>query len=180
LTLTPDAPEALLSPSAEALGRLREALAGAPPDVSALVDSRNWREQLLGAAIVVLRGAEPPIVAGLWRAIDSISWVAPQLISAAFLVDDDFAAQAATRLLDEGRRPPKMVGALVRAFHRLPAPNLPVVAQLGRHDRVMITEEARIGVRAVDWWLDRLPQWCEPDERARWRRQAGQLISRSS
>jgi hypothetical protein len=31
---------------------------------------------------------------------------------------------------------------------------MPVVAQLTVHDRTMATEEARIGVRGVDGWLD--------------------------
>ena len=31
---------------------------------------------------------------------------------------------------------------------------MPVLAQLGVHDRTMATEEARIGVRGVDGWLD--------------------------
>ncbi len=31
---------------------------------------------------------------------------------------------------------------------------MPVVAQLAVHDRTLATEEARIGVRGVDGWLD--------------------------
>ena len=31
---------------------------------------------------------------------------------------------------------------------------MPVLAQLAVHDRTMATEEARIGVRGVDGWLD--------------------------
>src|SRR5215470_9250224 len=63
--------------------------------------------------------------------------VAPQLIAVAFLVDERFAGTAEPRLFDQARRPPKMVGALVHAYHRLPSPSLPTVAQLTRHDRVM-------------------------------------------
>jgi hypothetical protein len=33
---------------------------------------------------------------------------------------------------------------------------MPVVAQLEQLDRLMATEEARVGVRGVDAWLDRL------------------------
>jgi hypothetical protein len=179
---SPVAAEALLSPSGVSLAQLRQALADAnePPDVLALLDSRNWREQVLGAAVVLLRGGDAAIVEALWRGIDGISWVAPQLIAVAFLVDPTFPVTAEPRLFDQARRPPKMVGALVHAYHRLPSPSLPTVAQLGRYDRVMTTEEARIGVRVIDWWLDRLPEWCEPGERARWLRLPRQPISRSS
>ena len=52
------------------------------------------------------------------------------------------------------RRPPKTIGALVRAYNRCPARRMPVVAQLGVHDRTMASEEAHIGVRGVDAWLD--------------------------
>jgi hypothetical protein len=179
---SPIAAEALLSPSETALAILRQHLAETSEavDLPALLVSRNWREQVLGAAITLLRGSDDAVVDALWRGIDGISWVAPQLIAVAFLVDDKFAATAEPRLFDQARRPPKMVGALVHAYHRLPSPSLPTVAQLGRHERVMTTEEARIGVRVVDWWLDQLPQWCAPDERTRWRRQPRQPISRSS
>ncbi|MGZ3443122.1 MAG: hypothetical protein ACXVDD_26555, partial [Polyangia bacterium] len=93
-------------------------------------------------------------LAALWRAVDGSSWVAPQLVAAAFVADGAFAARAAERLGDITRKPPKTIGALVRAYSRCPARRMPVVAQLGAHDRTMGTEEARIGVRGVDGWLD--------------------------
>jgi hypothetical protein len=57
-------------------------------------------------------------------------------------------------LAEATRRPPKTIGSLVRAYNRCPARRMPVVAQLGVHDRTMATEEACIGVRGVDGWLD--------------------------
>jgi len=90
----------------------------------------------------------------LWRAIDGASWVAPQLVAAALIADPEFEARAAERLGDVMRRPPKTIGALVRAYTRCPARRMPIMAQLGVHDRTMATEEARIGVRGVDGWLD--------------------------
>jgi hypothetical protein len=174
------APEALLQPSPDGLAQLRDRLQRAHPSLMELLASGNWRDQLLAAAILVLEGADARAATSLWSPIDGISWVAPQLVATAFLVDDAFAAQAESRLLDRVRRPPKMIGALVHAYHRLPSPSLPVVAQLLRHERVMATEEARIGVRVVDWWLDRVPAGCHADERERWRRQPRQPISRSS
>jgi hypothetical protein len=123
----------------------------------ALVGDAEWKVQLVGAASLARsRVAGAAAVDALWRAIDGTSWVAPQLVAAAFIIDDQFAAHAEARLLDVARRPPKTIGALMRAYHRSPAARLPVVAQLGRHDRTMATEEARVGVRGVDAWLDRL------------------------
>jgi hypothetical protein len=75
-------------------------------------------------------------------------------VAAAFVADGGFEARAAERLGDATRRAPKSVGALVHAYTRCPTRRMPVVAQLGMHDRVMATEEARIGVRGVDGWLD--------------------------
>jgi hypothetical protein len=115
-----------------------------------------WREQVTAAAAVALGGADEPLLEALWHAIDSASWVVPQLVAAAFLADPQFEPRAAARLTDVARRPPKTIGSLVRAYHRLPAPRLPVVAELHRHERTMATEEACIGVRGVDLWLDRL------------------------
>jgi hypothetical protein len=174
--MRPLAAEALLQPQEEAWAQLRDAWSEADPagraQLTGLVASHDWRDQLLGAAALVVGGADAAQAAALWQAVDGASWAAPQLVAAAFLVDEQFGAQAETRLCDVVRRPPKTIGALVRAYHRLPAPSLPVVAQLGRHDRVMASEEARIGVRGVDGWLDRLPMLCRDEEQARWRRMA--------
>jgi hypothetical protein len=146
---------------ASLLSRLDAACAGDwLPEAIALVGDAEWKAQLVGAAALA-RHARPPAgdaaaVNALWAAIDGTSWVAPQLVAAAFVCDAAFAAGAEQRLLEVTRRPPKTIGALVRAYHRSAAARLPVIAQLGRHDRTMATEEARVGVRGVDAWLDRL------------------------
>ncbi|MCU1277568.1 MAG: hypothetical protein JWM53_1114, partial [bacterium] len=99
-------------------------------------------------------GGDDSVLAALWHAIDGASWVAPQLVAAAFVADDAFERRAAERLGDAARRAPKTIGALVHAYTRCPSRRMPVVAQLGMHDRVMATEEARIGVRGIDGWVD--------------------------
>ncbi len=116
-------------------------------------------------------GSDGAAFAQIWRAIDGASWIAPQLVACAFFGDVGFVAHAEERLLGVERRPPKTIGALVRAYHRLPSPRLPVVAQLRRHDALLASEEARVGVRGVDAWLDRLPMLASDDSRARWLRQ---------
>jgi hypothetical protein len=160
----------LLSPQPDAIAEVRAALAEGPwrADALALL-AGSWRDQVTAAAALAVEGAggaagsiadgperlvTAPLFAALWTAIDGASWVAPQLVAAALLADPAFEPYAADWLAAPQRRPPKTIGAIVRAYNRCPARRMPVVAQLGMHDRTMATEEARIGVRGVDGWLD--------------------------
>lgn len=163
-----------------ALDRVAAALAdGWPAEALALLDA-DWRAQVVAAAALALGGADDALLAALWRAIDGASWAVPQLVAAAFFTDAAFEARAEERLLGPARRPPKTVGALVRAHHRLPAPRMAVTAQLGRLARVLGTEEAQVGVRGVDAWLDGLPARAAAPTQARWRRRPRQAISPAS
>jgi len=156
----------LLAPQPDAVGEIRDAVdrEGAWRKIAIELLAGGWRDQVTAAAALALvdadagarddRVLEAALTAALWRAIDGASWVAPQLVAAAQLVDPDFEPSAAARLTDATRRPPKTIGALVRAYNRCPARRIQVLAQLGVHDRAMATEEARIGVRGVDGWLD--------------------------
>ena len=155
------AASALLAPQPDAVAEVRAALDDGWPAAALELLAGGWREQLTAAAALALSGAASfiadssgALAVALWRAIDGASWVAPQLVAAALLADPGFEPRAAERLTAAGRRPPKTIGALVRAYNRCPARRMPVVAQLGVHDRTMATEEARIGVRGVDGWLD--------------------------
>ena len=148
----------LLTPQPEAIAELEAELdpaldAGWHDDALALL-AGGWRDQVTAAAAIALAGADDALLAALWRAVDGSSWVAPQLVAAAFIADGAFEARAAERLGDPMRRAPKTIGALVRAYTRSASRRMPVMAQLGVHDRTMATEEARIGVRGVDGWLD--------------------------
>ncbi len=151
----------LLTPKPDAIAEVRAAIAEGDwrADAVALL-AGGWRDQVTAAAAIAIappiekpRG-DDPLASALWTAIDGASWVAPQLVAAALLADPAFEPRAADRLGAPMRRPPKTIGALVRAYNRCPARRMPVVAQLGVHDRTLATEEARIGVRAVDGWLD--------------------------
>jgi hypothetical protein len=148
----------LLPPRPEALDEVRLALEGEWRAAAIELLAGGWRDQVTAAAAIAVSaaeaGANDELMAALWRAIDTPSWVAPQLVAAALLADPQFEARAADRLAESTRRPPKTIGALVRAYNRCPARRMPVVAQLTVHDRTMATEEARIGVRGVDGWLD--------------------------
>ncbi|MGZ3406952.1 MAG: hypothetical protein ACXVAN_10950 [Polyangia bacterium] len=144
----------LLAPQPDAIAELEAALDdGWRTDALPLL-AGGWRDQVTAAAAIALRGADEPLVAALWLAIDGSSWVAPQLVAAALRADGAFESRAAERLGDATRRAPKTIGALVRAYTRCESKRMPVMAQLGVHDRTMATEEARIGVRGVDGWLD--------------------------
>jgi hypothetical protein len=67
------------------------------PWVHALFDDPNWRPHLVGAiALIVDDGRHLP-VAGLWRAVDAGSWVTPQLVVTAYLVDSSFSDQCRLR-----------------------------------------------------------------------------------
>ena len=82
------------------------------------------------------------------------AWIAPWLVYNKAGTRDIMAtppSDPAQR--PEDRKPTRTVGALVPADHLCPLRRMPVVAELGRHDRTMATEEARIGVRGVDGWL---------------------------
>ena len=153
-------PSKLLPPDPDAIGELRALLSADAREPSGWRDEAAtllagpWRDQVIAAAAVALGGADDHLCAKLWDAIDGTSWVVPQLVAAALLADPSFEPRAAERLGSPMRRPPKTIGALVRAYHRCPTRRMPVIAQLGVHDHAMASEEARIGVRGVDAWLD--------------------------
>ncbi len=147
----------LLAPQPDAIGEIRDALDDGWRETAMELLAGGWRDQVTAAAAIALSGSDAvtaELSGALWLAIDGASWVAPQLVAAALIADRDFEPQAAERLTGAARRPPKTVGALVRAYNRCPARRMPVVAQLAVHDRTLATEEARIGVRGVDGWLD--------------------------
>jgi hypothetical protein len=144
----------LLPPRPEAIDEVRAALDDGWRAAAIELLAGGWRDQVTAAAAIAVAGADADLLAALWRAIDGASWVVPQLVAAALLADAEFERRAAERLTTVARRPPKTIGALVHAYNRCDARRMPVLAQLVVHDRTMATEEARIGVRGVDGWLD--------------------------
>jgi len=144
----------LLPPRPEAVDEVRAALDDGWRAAAIELLAGGWRDQVTAAAAIAVAGADADLLAALWRAIDGASWVVPQLVAAALLADAEFERRAAERLTTVARRPPKTIGALVHAYNRCDARRMPVLAQLVVHDRTMATEEARIGVRGVDGWLD--------------------------
>jgi hypothetical protein len=74
-----------------------------------LLEEGNWRAQLVGAVAVALHGPSDESVQALWAAIDRGSWVSPQLVAAASLVDPLFEGRAKEHIegiSDVPARPP--------------------------------------------------------------------------
>jgi hypothetical protein len=64
--------------------------------VAALLQEANWRPHLVGAVALLL---EPSLDCQLlWQAVDRGSWVTPQLVVTATLVDPTFREQARSRV----------------------------------------------------------------------------------
>lgn len=83
---------ALLLQSNRALGeRLDGVLAG-------WLAERSWRPHLVAAVSLLLAEPTPARRDLLWQAIDRYSWVSPQLVAAASLIDPEFAVQARKRI----------------------------------------------------------------------------------
>jgi hypothetical protein len=158
-----------LADAARLLATVRAALAStAASEPQHLLEEVGWRAQLVGAFALAVAGGDQKACTALWRAMDSGSWVSPQLAATAFLIDPAFELRAEERLLGGARRPPKLIGSLVRAYHRLPRPKMATIALLARHDVTLISEEARIGIRGVDTWLDRLGRAADPTMQQHW------------
>jgi len=66
--------------------------------VDALFASPDWRPHLLGAVALILDAGRRFDPSPLWKAIDAGSWVTPQLVTAAYLIDPAFAARLRDRI----------------------------------------------------------------------------------
>jgi hypothetical protein len=87
----------------QALQTLRSALLESrnrEREVLALLNDTNWRAQLVGAIALYLDGvdAHPDALPALWAAFDQESYVAPQLVAIARLVDPNFTTAARARI----------------------------------------------------------------------------------
>jgi hypothetical protein len=82
------------------IGRIDAALAAedAVRGVDSLFASPDWRPHLIGAAALILDGGCRLDPSWVWKAIDGGSWVTPQLVAAAYLVDPSFADRVRSRM----------------------------------------------------------------------------------
>jgi hypothetical protein len=168
--------ELLHLPSERQVFQLVEDAAAASDDVDreleALFLERNWRCHLVAAASLLATGAGPRRLDALWGAITRGTWIAPQLVATAWLLDADFEERARKLILADTW--PKTLAALGALYRQLPAPRLTVLAQLSQwasrkreHDD---EDEARDGELYVREWLAKLNGVATEPMRARWRR----------
>jgi hypothetical protein len=82
------------------IDRTQLALAAEGPGrwVGALFDDPNWRAHLVGAIAILLDGGTRLDTVALWRALDSGSWVAPQLVVTAYFADPAFQERLMERI----------------------------------------------------------------------------------
>ena len=98
------APLLLLSMrSGEARGvieRIERALSSADSSrsVDAMLASADWRHHLVAAVALILDAGQRLDPAPLWAAIDAGSWVTPQLVATAYLIDPSFADRLRARI----------------------------------------------------------------------------------
>jgi hypothetical protein len=65
---------------------------------AALFASPDWRPHLIGAVALIVDGGRRLDSTALWTAIDAGSWVTPQLVTTAYLVDPAFAERLRDRI----------------------------------------------------------------------------------
>jgi hypothetical protein len=82
------------------IDRVERALSADDPTrwVAAMFRDANWRPHLVGAIAFLLDQSETLDRELLWRAIDSGSWVIPQLVVTAVFVDPSFPEKARVRV----------------------------------------------------------------------------------
>lgn len=139
----------------------------ADAELAALFAERNWRCHLVAAATLLACGSTRSRLDGLWGALESGSWAAPQLAVAAWLLDEEFERRARRLIL--GGSWAKTAAGLGRLYRRLPSPKLQVLAQLAEA-LIGADEEARDGELYAAEWLAKLGVATTAEMRARWLR----------
>jgi hypothetical protein len=83
-----------------AIDRIERALAseGSAGSVDAMLASPDWRPHLVAAVALILDTGQRLDPAPLWAAIDGGSWVTPQLVATAYLIDPSFPDRLRTRI----------------------------------------------------------------------------------
>jgi hypothetical protein len=86
--------------TAAVIDRIELALAAddAVRGANALFASPDWRPHLVGAVALILDGDRRLDPSLMWKAIDTGSWVTPQLVTAAYLVDPSFPDRLQDRI----------------------------------------------------------------------------------
>jgi hypothetical protein len=82
------------------IDRIEHALScqGAARSADALLASPDWRHHLVAAVALILDAGARFDPAPLWAAMDAGSWVTPQLVATAYLVDPSFPDRLQSRI----------------------------------------------------------------------------------
>lgn len=123
-------------------------------EVGRLLQNRNWRIQVIGAAALVMSPEpHPSLLQELWPPIERGTWVVPQLLAAAYLRDEAFEEKA-LRLLPSAV--PKARGSALELLREC---GHPAAAGAWRPD-----DDGALHVRR---WLEMLRK-LPADRQARW------------
>jgi hypothetical protein len=150
-------------------------------DICRLLEDRNWRPHLVADVAVIVSGFQSATVKQLWCRLDSGSWVSPQMATALFLVDPDFATQAHIRLIpgcpvhpDQPQMDPlerhsatgpagtversaKCAAALLHLASILtPVPNWVQEVQASADIQILLAQDVDNARGIVDSWLGRI------------------------
>jgi hypothetical protein len=137
-------------------------------DVRRLLDDRNWRGHLIGAAAALLSDKSASYAPLLWNAFDRGSWVAPQLAVSLYCCDPAFATEAKRRIVT--RCPiadedgffrgetrdvsAKNLASLLRALAYVPSAASWVASQLAAGDvRELLKFDRDSAAEIVEWWF---------------------------
>lgn len=150
------------------IDRVERALSAGDPArwVAALFRDANWRPHLVGAIALLLDQSETLDRNLLWCAIDSGSWVTPQLIVTAVFVDPSFPEKARVRV-DEQCPVLVPVGLTPEERHSATGPD----GMLGRSAKILASLlAASASIRSLERWASdlqrdvRIQQLLKEDE----------------
>ena len=144
-------------------------------EIKYLLQEQNWRLQLIGMTALLFTSPTEPLIAELWR-LAGTSWVSLQSVAVAYLVDADFAAEAADRIraAETGRwRNPKALGSIAALYRRLPEARPDLVAWLDTESgRQCLHGDGIWAAKLVVSWLARVFHDTPHSVQSLWRRSA--------
>jgi len=169
------------------IDRIQRALSLGPsqPWIDALFGDANWRPHLVGAIALILDNRRTLTPASLWHAIDAGSWVLPQLVVSAYLIDPDFPARCRDRIragapvtppsglspadrhsaTGQGStcdRSAKLLASLVTVGRRLPSLSTWIDSECSRSDLVaLLTQDVDNAPGICNGWLGKLVEQFE-------------------
>jgi hypothetical protein len=115
------------------LTTLKSSLASIPRDVLeadclTCLLSIDWRTNLVGCGVMLLGGATPALIDGLWGRLYRGSWIAPQLAVTAYLLDRSFQGKGLELIADN----PERSKSTLSVGHLLQRTDAPLTPELNK------------------------------------------------